>query len=293
MHSFAIFLIKKVIAKKYTEAKIVKSINLLFPICLLFLALPATAGNDSIVSNECLNCDLTSADLGGTTLKGTKHGEVNLDKINRVQIFGTSTKGTNFRRDQNLQRLLRTRECPGCDLRGIVLRKDTISGYPLGNNYRWLPSFTDSYGRTELEGLREPIVVNLRGANLEGASLIGVDLAFADLREANLALAHIEETSLYKADLRGADLRDSTIKNSVLTCANLQKARNFNGFKRSDFTKAVYFSLDFVAGERITGFNRSMACMSKLPDGTLYTDDCGNLTPNQELNNLLKCFGES
>jgi Pentapeptide repeats (8 copies) len=219
---------------------------------------------------------------------------------NRLEAEPQSIKSEVIDRNvvaQNVERLLKTRECSKCDLRGADLTKDKISGYPLSNNYKYLPAFTDSYGRVEIDGgMREPIVVNLRGANLEGANLIGIDLAFADLRDANLAQTRIEETFLYKADLRGTNLRGSTIKNSVLTCANLQNARNFSGFKKTDFLKeTVYFSfaLDRVVGERITGFSGSMACLAKLPNGNLYTDDCKNASVVQEFKQLLGCFGDS
>jgi uncharacterized protein YjbI with pentapeptide repeats len=190
---------------------------------------------------------------------------------------------------RNVERLLKTRECPNCDLRGMVLSREVVADHPLSHNYNWVPPVKDSLGRLDIDGgVKKPIVVNLRGANLEGATLIGIDLGFADLKDSNLTRTRIEETFLYKADFRGANFKGATIRNSVLTCSNFQNARNFSGFNKSDFSKELpyfYNALSRINGESITGFSTSMACLAKLPSGNLYTDDCKDISLIKELTN--------
>ncbi len=62
---------------------------------------------------------------------------------------------------QQVQQLLNTRECPGCDLRGADLRGAHLIGADLRK-------------------------ANLQGANLEEANLEGADLTDANLEGANL-----------------------------------------------------------------------------------------------------------
>jgi uncharacterized protein YjbI with pentapeptide repeats len=227
-----------------------------------------------------------------------------LSAIILISSFGIFNKGSaqSFKstlkpNPDHVKKLLETRSCPGCDLRNLLLTKETIFGYPLSDNYITNKGFVDSEGRFNKGGGKKVIVVNLRGANLEGASLIGIDLAFSDFRNANLTNSRIVETLLYKADLRGANLKNSTIRNSILICANLQYAKNFSGFKLEDFSKALdlYSSaLHSVQGENITGFSGSLACFAKLPDGKLYTESeaCQVLSNDKEFFQNLECFGD-
>ena len=82
----------------------------------------------------------------------------------------------------NVQRLLKERACPGCDLVGVVLNRADLRGVDLhGANLAGAKLYL-----ADLAG------ADLRGANLQGAELGGADLAEADLREANLTGALLE-----------------------------------------------------------------------------------------------------
>lgn len=75
----------------------------------------------------------------------------------------------------DLDRLLETKNCPGCDLSGA-----------------------DLSGR------------NLAEADLSGANLRGANLENANLTNANLAGANLDNTNLFYAYLPGADVTDAT-----------------------------------------------------------------------------------
>jgi uncharacterized protein YjbI with pentapeptide repeats len=94
-----------------------------------------------------------------------------------------------FEEPADLNTLLQTRSCEGCDL-----------------------SWTNFAG-AHLSG------VNLRHANLKGADFSVADLSRADLRDTNLSGA-----SLYHANLSGADLRGADVSGALFVLANLSGA---------------------------------------------------------------------
>ena len=72
-----------------------------------------------------------------------------------------------------------------------------------------------------VDGVKDGIRADLRGADLREADLCGADLRGADLCEANLCEADLRGADLCGADLRGADLRGADLRrtkniNSVL-----------------------------------------------------------------------------
>lgn len=89
----------------------------------------------------------------------------------------------------NVQRLLQTKECVGCNLTGALLKD-----------------------------------VNLQGANLESANLQGADLERTNLAQTNLKLANLTGADLEKTNLSGADLTDANLFDADLEKANLQGA---------------------------------------------------------------------
>ena len=91
---------------------------------------------------------------------------------------------------ENFQKLIKTNECPSCDLAGVVLTR-----------------------------------VDLSGANLEGANLAGAKLNLADLSGANLKNANLQGAKLGGADLAGADLRGANLTGAVLEGAYLKDAQ--------------------------------------------------------------------
>ena len=91
---------------------------------------------------------------------------------------------------KNFQKLIKTNECPSCDLAGVVLNR-----------------------------------VDLSEANLEGANLAGAKLYLANLSNANLKNANLQGAGLGGADLCGADLRGANLTGAVLEGAYLKGAQ--------------------------------------------------------------------
>jgi uncharacterized protein YjbI with pentapeptide repeats len=81
----------------------------------------------------------------------------------------------------DIQRLMQSGACPGCDLAGADLSDTHLIG----------------------ADLRE---ANLQGANLSGANLEGADLTGADLRGAQMVKTYLTNASLNRSNLAQANL---------------------------------------------------------------------------------------
>nr|WP_320009597.1 pentapeptide repeat-containing protein [uncultured Desulfobulbus sp.] len=89
--------------------------------------------------------------------------------------------------EKNVQRLLKTKSCPGCDLSGADLRQ-----------------------------------CRLTKAKLNGANLSGAQLNLADLSGANLQQAILFETDLSGADLSFADLNGAEFRGTIFEGAHFK-----------------------------------------------------------------------
>ncbi len=94
------------------------------------------------------------------------------------------------------QRIARARDCAGCDLRGVDLKRANLTGANLAG--------------ADLTG------ANLHGANLARADLTGAVLLNANLNRADLRLAVVKDATLagvmlYAARFDGADLSGSNL----------------------------------------------------------------------------------
>lgn len=96
----------------------------------------------------------------------------------------------------NVNRLLSTNRCPGCDLTGVDLRGAHLIGADLRQ-------------------------ANLTGADLEGVNLEGADLTKANLTGANLTGAFLTNASLVSADLDNANLTQAQLYFVDVTDASL------------------------------------------------------------------------
>lgn len=105
-----------------------------------------------------------------------------------IALLTTVTIGApaNAESHEQLQRLLQTNACQGCDLSGAQLNGVNLSG------------------------------ANLRNANLSNANLVGADLRYADLREANLDHANLTQADLAEANLSQATLRKANLSKTTL-----------------------------------------------------------------------------
>ncbi|MCI5168092.1 MAG: pentapeptide repeat-containing protein [Candidatus Electrothrix sp. GM3_4] len=104
-----------------------------------------------------------------------------------AESLGSSNDGI----QKNFNRLVTTKECPGCDLRGAVLtrmdlREADLQGADLSEAKLNLTNFSKA-------NLQNTI---LRGAALGGADFSGADLRGADLTDAQLAGAYLKEALL-------------------------------------------------------------------------------------------------
>ena len=89
-----------------------------------------------------------------------------------------------------VQKLLKTKQCPGCNLSGANLQNADLDEANLqGANLQ-----NANLQNADLEE------ANLQGANLQGANLIR-----ADLEKANLQSANLQQASLQRADIEGAN----------------------------------------------------------------------------------------
>jgi len=96
--------------------------------------------------------------------------------------------------EQNLRRLLETKNCKQCNLTGVMLNRADLSGADLENAIL----IGANLYLADLSG------ANLKGANLQRAGLGGADLADADLTNANLQGAILEGAYLTGAKMEGA-----------------------------------------------------------------------------------------
>lgn len=103
---------------------------------------------------------------------------------------------------ENVESLLDTNQCYGCNLEGADL-----SGKDLEES--------------DLEG------ANLRRANLREADLDGANLKGANLSEADLRKADLDRADLYKADLSGADLTEASLDETLIDDAVLTGVKGY------------------------------------------------------------------
>lgn len=139
----------------------------------------------------------------------------------------------------HVQRLLKSNQCPGCDLRGADLQETNLSG------------------------------ANLVGANLKNAQLNGSNLGSANLKNADLTSADLRDTYLYQtildqANLSQSNLSGANLQNAVLTDVILQgsKLQNAN-LNRANLVGVSLQGVDF------SGANLSQALLSGLRLGDL------------------------
>ncbi|MBV9388246.1 MAG: pentapeptide repeat-containing protein [Chroococcidiopsidaceae cyanobacterium CP_BM_ER_R8_30] len=181
-----------------------------------------------------------------------------------------------------ISRLLKTHQCPGCDLRGANLenanlKNANLTGANLENAQLTGADLSGAHltggvnlGNATLTG------ANLENANLTGASLWEASLGGADLRGANLTGADLKDanlegigTNLERTNLEGANLGDANLGDVNLWSANLTGA-NLEG-TNLDFANLAATQLtgaNFI-GADIMGTNFIGATM---PDGSIFNN---------------------
>lgn len=94
--------------------------------------------------------------------------------------------------EDNVQRLLKTKSCPSCDLAGADLRQAKLND------------------------------ANLEGANLAGALLSHADLSGANLKTADLRGAHLGGADLGYADFEGASLNGTVLEGALFNATKIR-----------------------------------------------------------------------
>ena len=157
-----------------------------------------------------------------------------------------------------VERLLTTNECGGCNLRRALLARADLAGAELT--------------RADLTGARLTYAV-LVGANLHWADLNGADLFGADLRGANLKFADLPEADLGGADLTDADLTFADLYGASLRGADLRGADLFgvDMDNDTDFTGANLFRAHGLIARELA---EAITCRTIMPDGEIDNADC-------------------
>jgi uncharacterized protein YjbI with pentapeptide repeats len=130
--------------------------------------------------------------------------------------------------------IARAMQCPGCDLRGVNLKRANLTGANLAG--------------ADLTGvnLHEAI---LREADLTGAILDGANLNAADFRLATLAGASIQRALMYQTIFDGANLAEANLTESLAMHVSLS---------RTNLAGAQMLAVD-LRNARITDANLSGA----------------------------------
>lgn len=144
--------------------------------------------------------------VDGDTLKVHYRGKE--ENIKLISIKSCLSDDSSVKVDENVERLLNTNSCPGCELFYANLRGADLSSSNL-------------------------ISANLFHADLTGANLSNAYLMHSYLNRADLIDANLEGTDLTYADLNSADLSAANLVGANLTNANLTNAylsgANFGG----------------------------------------------------------------
>ncbi|MEL7223803.1 MAG: pentapeptide repeat-containing protein [Cyanobacteria bacterium P01_D01_bin.36] len=154
--------------------------------------------------------------------------------------------------EADIQRLIETRECQGCDLHEADFRRMDLADVKLQG--------------ADLEGANF-YYANLDGAELQGANLIDVNFTYASVRNAyldgaDLRYAIFDWTDLSGTSITGADLRDSYFDHTDLTQTILDD---------SDLTDTLVFDVDFSQASLCgvidwTGLEYRRGCTVAVPD---------------------------
>jgi uncharacterized protein YjbI with pentapeptide repeats len=148
-------------------------------------------------------------------------------KLFALMMFPLAVGAENL---QQLNQLLTTKQCQGCDLTRSGLVQSDLSRINVTGS-----DLTDAnLGRTNLRG------ANLQKANLTRASLFGADLSGADLRGANLSQADLGGANLTGANLTGAIFAQTDLRQAILTGANFEGVDFRNAYVRGAVDIPLY-----------------------------------------------------
>jgi uncharacterized protein YjbI with pentapeptide repeats len=130
---------------------------------------------------------------------------------------------------ENIAQLIKTKNCPGCNLSGAELNR-----------------------------------MDLSGGNLKGADLSGAKLFLTNLSGANLQQARLQGASFGGADLSGADLQGADLRGTDFNGAYLNNAKFDEGYIKSKPQEEDSTQREGVTNEESTAY--SIKSDKKLPN---------------------------
>lgn len=158
--------------------------------------------------------------------------------VTAFALGGMATPAIAANPDQ-IQRLLKTNQCPRCDLRSANLENANLFG------------------------------ANLVGADLSGANLTGVNLGSANLTDADLTGARLDNAYLYLATLENTNFNQASLENAYLKDAILQDTRFSNANLRGvNLSRTNLVGID-LKGVDLSNANLSGATLSGVRSSTL------------------------
>jgi uncharacterized protein YjbI with pentapeptide repeats len=156
---------------------------------------------------QCVNCDLSYANLAGQDLAGVNLAGANLTGTN---LTGADLKNATLSRTN----ITRTR-FQSANLHSAVLRDAIGTGaqFHLAN-----------LRRADLSQVDLP-QANFRQANLQAAQLDRANLEAANFYQADLQQAHLNQTSLFHANFQQAKMSYTQLNGANLQCASFGQAQ--------------------------------------------------------------------
>lgn len=208
-------------------------------------AKPVAISNTSAIATVV--CIVTGAIFSGLLVENMSLR--NIVSMQRERIYETSYFSPGSTELKNL--LLKTRQCPECNLSGVNLQNRQLESANLNRASLYYGNLENiNLQRADLRG------TNLSGANLKNAKLSGANFGYANfnssllegadlsganlwgaklenyvylknanLKGANLAYSYMTGTYLGNADLRGANLQSASLSGAFLGGANLGNAK--------------------------------------------------------------------
>jgi len=144
-------------------------------------------------------------------------------------LSNLAAMGTKAVEPSSVQRLIKTKECPSCELTRADLKGLELDHANLKMAVMWKAVMNGvSLTRANLVGA---VLhgVDLRGSDLSEAKMIGTYLWGADLSGANLQGANLSGAIFNKANLTGADLRGAILKHALFDGAVFCRTRRPSG----------------------------------------------------------------
>ncbi len=175
--------------------------------------------------------------------------------------FFATVSPANAANPDHLQRLLKTNQCPNCDLSNADLTDANLFGANLVNaNLKGAILKGANLGSANFSD------ADLSGANLQQAYLDRATLENANLTQANLTQAYLKNATTTGVQIRGATLRGAKLQNADLIGVNLQGAdlseTNLSGVFFSGFRSIRSTAIPFFGSTYSPAMFTALICQN-------------------------------